>query len=236
MDTRMQPSPFDRAALRGLPEKMEPAMALALASNFGSVERWREEVVAMGKAHGAGSGRVLLMIQPREGTLVHQWAADQTHAPTGGVPILALDTCEYSDRLNFDAAAGTHVDALMDNIDWAEVYQRYQMAVHNASEQFGATQDEVANALLLDVRRAGVYEQADTMIPGARWCDPARVAEWSGELPADREVIVYCVYGHEVGRATALRLRAAGLNARYLRGGIDGWLAAGRPVQRRAAA
>jgi len=38
------------------------------------------------------------------------------------------------------------------------------------------------------------------------------------------------VYGHEVGRATALRLRAAGVDARFLRGGIDGWQAAGRPV------
>jgi Fe-Mn family superoxide dismutase len=37
-------------------------------------------------------------------------------------------------------------------------------------------------------------------------------------------------YGHEVGRSTAMRLRAAGLNARYLRGGIDGWQAAGRPL------
>jgi Fe-Mn family superoxide dismutase len=31
------------------------------------------------------------------------------------------------------------------------------------------------------------------------------------------------VYGHEVGRATALRLRAAGIDAHFLRGGIDGW-------------
>lgn len=68
------------------------------------------------------------------------------------------------------------------------------------------------------------------MIPGARWYDPAAVATWSAELPAGRELIVYCVYGHEVGRATAMRLRAAGLNARYLRGGIDGWQSAGLPL------
>src|SRR5450631_3752811 len=54
---------------------MEPPMALALAANFGSVERWREEFVALGKAQGGGSGWVLLMFQPREGSLVNQWAA-----------------------------------------------------------------------------------------------------------------------------------------------------------------
>jgi Fe-Mn family superoxide dismutase len=47
---------------------------------------------------------------------------------------------------------------------------------------------------------------------------------------------VYCVYGHEVGRVTALRLRAAGVDARYLHGGIDGWVAAGRPTQAKGAA
>ena len=47
---------------------------------------------------------------------------------------------------------------------------------------------------------------------------------------AGREVVVYCIYGHEVGRSTAMRLRAAGLNARYLRGGINDWQAAGRPL------
>ena len=61
------------------------------------------------------------------------------------------------------------------------------------------------------------------MLPEARWFDPAAVASWAAELPRDREIVVYCVYGHEVGRNTALRLRAAGLNARYLRGGIDAW-------------
>jgi Fe-Mn family superoxide dismutase len=41
-------------------------------------------------------------------------------------------------------------------------------------------------------------------------------------VPTDRKVIVYCVYGHEVGRAAALRLRARGVDAHFLRGGIDG--------------
>ena len=218
------------ASLGGDGVTMEPAMKLALDANFGRAEHWRDEFTAMGKALGGGSGWVLLVFQPREGTLVNQWAADHTHALAGGVPLLALDMYEHAYHMDYGAAAGAYVDAFMANIDWAAVYGRYQQAVHAASESFGAAADEIGDALVLDVRRAGVFEQARTMIPGARWCDPAAVSTWATELPTEKDVVVYCVYGHEVGRATAMRLRAAGLNARYLRGGIDGWQAAGRTL------
>lgn len=191
---------------------LPPPMALALAANFGSVERWREEFIALAKTPGDASGSVLLMFQPHEGTLVNRPAPGG-----GGIPILAVDKQE-------------DIGAFITAIDWNPVYERYQEAVHATSEPFGASQDEVADALLLDVRRAGVFEQAASMIPGARWCDPADVGRWAGELPAGREVVVYCVYGHEVGRSTAMRLRAAGLKARFLRGGIDGWQGAGLPL------
>lgn len=223
------------ASLGGDGQTVAPALALALETSFGSVARWREEFTAMGKALGGGSGWVLLVFQPREGTLVNQWAADHTHALAGGVPLLVLDMYEHAYHLDYGAAAAAYVDAFMLNIDWAAVYARYQAAVHAASEPFAATPEDLSNALVLDVRRAGVFEQAHTMIPGARWNDPAAVDTWSRELPADREVVVYCVYGHEVGRATAMRLRAAGLKARFLGGGIDGWQQAGLAVASKAA-
>ena len=91
-------------------------MALALDANFGSATRWREEFVAMGKAQGGGSGWVLLMFHPRDGTLVNQWAADHTQALAGGVPILALDMYGHSYHMDFGAAAGAYVDAFIDNI------------------------------------------------------------------------------------------------------------------------
>src|SRR5580765_5007260 len=137
--------------LGGDGKTMEPAMALALAANFGTSERWREEFVAMGKAQGGGSGWVLLMFQPREGSLVNQWAADHTHVLAGGVPILALDMYEHSYQMDFGAAAGAYVDAFMDNIDWGKVYQRYQSAVHDASERFGVERDRLEGAQILDV-------------------------------------------------------------------------------------
>ncbi len=219
------------ASLGGAGKDMVPAMALALMASLGSVERWRDEFVAMGKALGGGSGWVLLTFQPREGSLVNQWAADHTHALAGGTPILALDMYEHAYHMDHGAQAGAYVDAFMTHIDWDKVYLRYQQAVHASSDAFAGNPERLGDALVLDVRRAGMFEQANTMLPGARWQDPAKVRQWGADLPKDREVLVYCVYGHEVGRSTAMQLRAQGVNARFLPGGIDAWQSAGKPVQ-----
>lgn len=116
------------ASLGGTGQDMAPAMALAL-----SMERWREEFVAMGKALGGGSAWVLLSFHPREGRLVNQWTADHTHSLAGGTPILALDMYEHACHLDHGAQAGAYVDAFMANIAWDKVYERYQQAVHAAS-------------------------------------------------------------------------------------------------------
>ena len=263
MDARMLPLPADPDSLPGPPVKLlhalylaslggngqppPPALDLALSASFGSVAAWRDEFVAMGRALGGGSGWVLLSFQPRDGTLVNQWASDHGHALAGAVPLLALDMYEHAHHGDHGAAAGAYVDAFMAHIDWAAVYARYQQAVHAAGDALaseagqmeGAQVGTLDGALLLDVRRAGVYAQAATRIPGAQWQDPAAVGQWgaalAASLPAGQPVVVYCVYGHEVSRATALRLRAAGLQARFLQGGIDGWARAGRPLEAKAA-
>ena len=209
---------------------MAPAMALALAASFGSVDRWREEFVATAKALAGGSGWVLLSFQPREGTLVDQWAADHAHALAGAIPILALDMYEHAYHIDFGAAASAYVEAFKANIDWVRVHARYQVAVERCSDGFGAWPGDVAAAHLVDVRRAGVFETSDSLIEGAEWRDPAQVDSWASHLPEGKPVIVYCAYGHEVGRATAMKLRAAGIDARFLRGGLDGWKAAGGPL------
>ncbi|HEX5739305.1 MAG TPA: Fe-Mn family superoxide dismutase [Hydrogenophaga sp.] len=219
---------FDSLGATG--ESMTPAMALALQSSFGSVERWREEFVAMGKALAGGSGWVLLVFQPRDGSLVNQWAADHTHAVAGGIPILALDMYEHAYHLDFGAAAGQYVDLFMENVNWTRVYERYQAAVESTSEPLAGTAEDLAGAHVVDVRRAGVFEQANALIPGAEWRDPGQLRDWCAQLPRDKPVVVYCVYGHEVGRSTAMRLRSAGVDVKFLRGGIDGWTAEGRPL------
>ena len=112
----------------GLGDGGEPDRALrdALTHDFGSVDRWRAEFAAMGKAMGGGSGWVLLTYSPRDRKLVNQWAADHTHSLAGGTPILALDMYEHSYHMDYGAAATKYVDAFMENIRWSHVAALYK--------------------------------------------------------------------------------------------------------------
>lgn len=193
---------------------MPPPMSLALCASFDSVEAWRDAFVAL--AHdNAGGGRVELAFNPQTGSLENRWSSGESS--NGAVPILVLPL-------------PADVDQFIATVSWASAYQSYQDAVHTTGEAWAASQHHAAEALLIDVRRAAVFEAAPTVLPGSVWRDPARVRHWASELPPARPVLVYCVYGHEVGRATALRLRALGVNARFLSGGIDAWERAGLPT------
>jgi Fe-Mn family superoxide dismutase len=105
----------------GLGDQSEPGPALrdALIRDFGSVERWREEFTAMGKALGGGSGWVLLSWSRRDKKLINQWASDHCHTLAGGQPILALDMYEHSYQMDFGAKAGGYVDVFMGAVRWA---------------------------------------------------------------------------------------------------------------------
>jgi len=76
--------------------------------------------------------------------------------------------------------------------------------------------------LIIDVRKPPAFLDAPDLIRGALRRDPARVEGWRKTLPADADVVVYCVHGREVSQNAA---KAAG--ARYLEGGIEAWRAAG---------
>ena len=104
------------------------ALAQALTRNFGSVDAWRNEFAAMGKAQGGGSGWVLLCHVPRAGRLVNSWAADHTMTVAGATPILALDMYEHAYHLDYGAKAAAYVDAFMKAINWATVGERFQSA------------------------------------------------------------------------------------------------------------
>ena len=107
-----------------------PAGALgdAIARDFGSLERWRTEFSAMGKAEGGGSGWVILAYSPRDKRLINQWAADHTTTLAGGRPVMVLDMYEHAYHMDYGAAAAKYVDVFMEAIRWdnaVQLYDRY---------------------------------------------------------------------------------------------------------------
>ena len=75
--------------------------------------------------------------------------------------------------------------------------------------------------LLLDVRREGKFFASPLMLAGALRCKPENLAAFAASQPP-REVVVYCVYGHNVSEEAVAVLRAAGWNASALAGGFEG--------------
>jgi len=88
--------------------------------------------------------------------------------------------------------------------------------------------------LLFDVRRTAAFDADSRMLVTAQRGTPDNVAEWGQQIPAGLPVVVYCVYGHEVSQSVAAALRDAGMEARYLTGGITGWAELGLPLRQKA--
>ncbi len=228
--------------------KPTKALAEALGRDFGSVDRWRSEFIAMGNALSGGSGWVLLVYLPRDRRLVNQYAADHSQAVAGGIPILALDMYEHAYHIDFGANAKAYVDAFMRNIDWKAVEERYEDASKVepprplVQKEFGdlpgvgveevkAMLDAGKPVQFIDARPKHYVSRTQDMIEGATWRDPERVQEWMGELSKSDPVVVFCVYGFHVGCGTAMKLREAGFDAKYMKGGHSGWKAIGGPTK-----
>ena len=89
-----------------------------------------------------------------------------------------------------------------------------------------------AAPIVVDVRRPADFAKAGELIISAVHRDPDEVERWRKDLPSGRQVVVHCVHGHQVSQGAAAALRAAGLDASYLQGGIAGWIAEGFPTRR----
>jgi rhodanese-related sulfurtransferase len=89
-----------------------------------------------------------------------------------------------------------------------------------------------AAPVVVDVRRTADFGKADTLIVSAFHRPPDEVEQWRQQLPGGRPVVVHCVHGHQVSQTAAAALRAAGVDVRYLEGGIADWIAQGFPTQR----
>ncbi|HZO02057.1 MAG TPA: Fe-Mn family superoxide dismutase, partial [Burkholderiales bacterium] len=224
------------------------ATSQALADSFGSLDRWRAEFKAMGYALGGGSGWVLLTYVPRDGRLINQYASEHSQAVASGVPILALDMYEHAYHMDFGANARAYVDTFMRNIDWPALELRCEDARKVApprpleQPEFGDTPgvsvEEVRELMasgkpvqVIDVRPRAAITRSQDIADGIPWRDPEQIQQWMGELSKSEPVVVYCAYGFHVGCKTAIKLREAGFDARYMNSGHSGWKAIGAPLK-----
>jgi Fe-Mn family superoxide dismutase len=209
---------------------------------------WRAQFSAMGYALGGGSGGVLLAWMPRDGRLINQYASEHGHAIAGGIPLLALDMYEHAYHVDFGASAAAYVDTFLRNVDWRAVEGRYDDAIKVApprpvvQDEFrdvpGVGVEEVRAMLaegkplqLIDTRPKHFVSRQQDIAAGITGRDPEQVGEWMGELSKEQPVGVYCAYGFHVGCRTAIALREAGFDARYMTVGHSGWKAVGGPVE-----
>jgi len=239
------------ASMGGEGGKPTGPIADALARDFGSVERWKSEFVAMGYALSGGSGWVLLTHIPRDRRLINQFASEHSQAAASGIPILALDMYEHAYHIDFGANAKAYVGTFLRNIDWKGVEGRLEDATRvepprpleqpEFGDLPGVAVEEVKTMLdtgrpvqFIDARPQHFVARTQDIIEGATWRDPERVKDWAGELSKSDPVVVFCAYGFHVGCKTAIALRDMGFDAKYMKGGHSAWRAIGGPVKMHA--
>jgi len=222
-------------------------MAQAITRDFGSVKRWRDEFIALAHGLAGSSGWVLLTYVPRDARLINHTTAGHEQNLAGAIPILALDMYEHAYHLEFGANPAAYVAAFMRNIEWDTALERYQNAVkvepppRLIQKQFAdlpsITVEEVKGMVetgkpvqIIDTRPRHYSTRAHEIMQGAVWRDPERVNEWIGELSKAEPVVTFCVYGFHIGCETAVTMRKAGFDARYLVGGHYAWKAIKGPL------
>lgn len=102
-----------------------------------------------------------------------------------------------------------------------------------APEEVKAMLDSGQKVFIVDLRHPLDYLPDPRVLPGALRISPDALMERSGEIPRDRDIVLYCTCPSEATAAkTAMRLRQAGVRrVRPLLGGFDRWKQLGFPLE-----
>ena len=198
----------------------------------------------MAQSLAGGSGWVILGYSRRQKRFWNQIATDHTQAAVDAAPVLVLDMYEHAYQMDFGANATAYIDTFFRNIHWEVVLKRIKAARNDQpppNEDPSFTTDipslsveelatQIANGSgvqIVDARQRDHMSRHLDLMAGATWRDPDRVGEWIVELTPDKPVAVYCAYGFDIGRNVTKTLIERGFDARFVRGGISAWYAAG---------
>jgi membrane protein DedA with SNARE-associated domain/rhodanese-related sulfurtransferase len=141
----------------------------------------------------------------------------------------------YLDRIG--GAAGLIVAGLLAAyiaFKWWErrrFYTKLRMARIHVKDLYELMQSG-ATPIIVDVRSPTARELEPRWIPGAIHLPLQNVGEHIGDLPRDREIILYCTCPSEASAARVAKLLMSHgfKKVRPLHGGLDAWVAAGYDV------
>ena len=111
------------------PTQPSGVFAQALSRDFASLDRWRAEFAAMGKALTGGKGLVILAYTPRDKRLINYLAADHATAPAACVPLIAMDMYEHAYQTDYGTDAGKYVDSFVQMMRWITAERLYREAI-----------------------------------------------------------------------------------------------------------
>ena len=77
---------------------------------------------------------------------------------------------------------------------------------------------------IIDVRRKEDYDADKRIITNAIWRDPDKVDSWGKTLSGVTDTVVYCIDGESVSSTVINLLQEAGIEARYIEGGLKAWV------------
>ena len=217
----------------------------ALIEGFGSVSNWHAEFTMMAASRKNAPDWdapewIALAWSERFGRLQNVASNDGRLVLCGSVPILAVDLRPHTYSPVFGDDQASYVQTYLKNIHWGRVTQAleatFRPSGRSEEEPEGVDQISVAELrdlmendksapLVLDIRHDDDCERYRSRIADTDWRDSFKVAEWVEEIPRDRPVIVYCMYGFWVSQKVAEELRLEGIDAYSLEGGVTAWRA-----------
>lgn len=113
--------------------ELDPASTLAqkLSEQFGSVEQWTKDFLAVGAMRGIGW--VVLYCDPQSGKLLNTWINehDAGHLATA-MPVLIMDVFEHAYVTDYGIARAEYLKAFIGAVNWPKAAQVFDSITKKA--------------------------------------------------------------------------------------------------------
>ena len=213
----------------------------AITHEYGSIESLMTEFYELSNSASSDFDWMVLAWSKLTGHLTIMPVDNRPALPFDLQPVLPLNLQPNVYSSDFTTDRDKYVSSFLHFIHWGRVIDRFNAVHRSGSTTNVASTPESMTVndlkvlsennddapLVLDVRHTDDRERYRHRIMETEWRDSFNVSSWAGELPKDKTIVVYCMYGFWVSQDVATELRANGYDARTLLGGINSWRAMG---------